>query len=135
MCALDERDLHLTHEDVHVVARVAHEREAFAVARDVAVVLEQLGWIVALEQIRRAARPAAVERLEVRARRAHVPEAPEVGVASQRRAVGCEVVCDVLAEERPACFDRRVALAIPAVAEAACRPNAVEHALIALERR
>ena len=56
----NERELHLAHEDVHVVARVAHEREAFAVARDVAVVLEQLGGIVALEQIRRAARRVAV---------------------------------------------------------------------------
>ena len=47
---LDERDLHLAHEDVDVVARVADEREPLAVARHVAVVLEQLGRVVPVDR-------------------------------------------------------------------------------------
>ena len=41
----DERDLHLAHEDVNVVAGVPDERKPLVVARDVAVVLEQLGRV------------------------------------------------------------------------------------------
>ena len=98
----DEGNLHLAHEDVHVVARVADERCALLVPRHVAVVLEQLCRVVAPVEIGRAGRAASVERLEIRTRRAHVPQRGEIGVLAKRRSIGREVVRDVLAEERPA---------------------------------
>ena len=60
-----ERDLHLAHEDVHVVARITDQGDAFLVPGQVAFVLEQLGGVVALEEVGGARRTPAIERLEV----------------------------------------------------------------------
>ena len=130
----DERDLQLAHEHVRVVARIADQRQALVVARDVAVALEQLRRVVAPVQVRRADRPAAVERLEVGARGAHVVQAREVRVRAQRRAVRGQVVRDVLSEERPAGLGLRVALAIAAVAEPSGRADPVQQRLVGDQR-
>jgi hypothetical protein len=55
VCA-DEGNLHLTHEHMHVVARVADERDPLLVARQVAVVVEQLRRVVAAVEEARAGR-------------------------------------------------------------------------------
>jgi hypothetical protein len=81
LCA-DEPDLHLAHEHVYVVARVADQRDSFLIARKVSVVLEQLCGIVATVEIRRAGRAATVQRLEVRARGAHVAQGFEIAVSA-----------------------------------------------------
>ena len=119
---------------MHVVARVADERYALVVARQVAVAGEQLRRVVTRVHVRRARRAAAVERLEIRARRPHVAERFEVGVRAKRGAVGGQVVRDVLAEERPAGLDARVALAVAAVAQPAGGADAVQERLVGLER-
>ena len=131
----DEGHLHLAHERVDVVARVADQGDALLVARQVAVVLEELHGIVAPVEVGGAGRSSAVERLEVGTRGAHVAKRLDVGVGAKRRAVGGEVVGDVLAEERPARFHVRVVLAIPAVAEAAGRAEPVEQRLVGVEAR
>ena len=131
----DERDLQLAHERVDVVPRVADQRDPLLVARQVAVVLEQLRRIVALVEVRRPSRPASVKGLEVGSRHAHVAQRGQVGVRSQGRAVGGEVVRHVLPEERPARLHVRVLLAVAAVAEAAGRADPVEQLLVDLERR
>ena len=132
---LDEPDLHLAHEGVHVVAWVADQRDSLLVARQVAVVLEELRGVVALVEVGGAGRSSAVERLEVGTRGAHVAKRLDVGVGAQRRAVGGEVVGDVLAEEGPARLHVRVVLAVAAVAEAARGADPVEEGLVGLERR
>jgi hypothetical protein len=114
----DEADLHLAHEHVHIVAGVADQGDPVLVAWHVAGV-EQLRRVVAAIEVRRTHRAAAVERLEVGPRRAHVSQGGEVGVGSQRRAVRRQVVGDVLAEERPARLAVGIAVGVAAVAEAA----------------
>ena len=131
----DERNLHLAHEGVHVVARITDEGDALMVPRQVAVVLEQLRRVVAAVEVRRASRAVAVERLEVRARGARVAQCLEVGVRTQRRSVGGEVMRDVLAEERPTRFDVSRAFAVAAVAETAGRTQLVQQRLVRVQRR
>jgi hypothetical protein len=56
-------------------------------------------------------------------------------MGAQRRAIGGQVVGDVLAEERPPGLDVRVVLAIVPVAEAADGHELVEQRLVGVERR
>ena len=108
-----ERDVELVDEQVHVVARVADQREPLLVARHVVAARaeQQLGRVVALVEVRAADGAAAVDALEVQARRAEVPQPVLLGVRAQRRAVGGDVVRDELADERPAGRDGRVVAA------------------------
>ena len=100
---------------------------------------QQLGRVVALVEVRAADRAAAVEALEVEARRAEVAQPVLLGVRAQRRAVGGDVVRDELAEERPAGRDGRVVaarrLGLAAVAGAAGRADHVQQRLVGRERR
>ena len=102
--------MELVDEQVHVVARVADQREALRVARDVvaAAAEQELRRIVALVEVGAPDRAAAVQALEVEPRRAEVPQRALLRVRAKRRAVGGDVVGDELAEERPAGRDGRV---------------------------
>ncbi len=131
----DEADLHLAHEHVHVVSRVADEGDAVLVAWHVAVMLQQLRGVVAAIQVRRTNRTAAVERLEVGSGRAHVAQRGEVGMGPQRRTVRRQVVRDVLAEERPTRLAPSVAMGVASVAEPAGGADMVQQRLVDLERR
>ena len=72
---------------------------------------QQLRRIVALVEVRAPDGAAAVEALEVQARRAEVAQRVLLGVRAERRAVGGDVVGDELADERPAGRDGRVVVA------------------------
>ena len=110
--------MELVDEQVHVVARVADQREALLVARHVVAARaeQQLRRVVALVEVRAADRAAAVEALEVEPRRAEVAQPTLLGVRAERRAVGGDVVRDELADERPAGRDGRVVARPPASA-------------------
>jgi hypothetical protein len=129
----DERQLHLTHEDVGVVARVAEEGDAFLIARDIPVVLEQLCGVLAAIEIRRAHRTTAVEGLEAGPRGAHVPQREHVGVGAQRRAIRGQVVGDVLAEERPTRLGSRVTVRVASVGEPTDGPDLMQQRLVYFE--
>jgi hypothetical protein len=64
MCA-DERDLHLTHENVRVVAGIDDNGDAFLISGDVATVFKQLRWVIPAVQVWSPHRPGPVERLEI----------------------------------------------------------------------
>jgi hypothetical protein len=131
-----EGHLHLAHEQVDVVARIAEERDALRVAGHVPAVHQELARVVAVVEVRAAGRPAAVHGLEVRARGAEVEHPLRVGVVRERRAVGGDVVGDVLAEERPAGSDRGVVGgAVRAVADPARTAQRMQERLVALQRR
>ena len=67
---MDESDLEPCHEGVHIIPRIADERDALLVAGQIetAGCEKQLGWIGLIVKIGRANRAAAVKRLEIRAR-------------------------------------------------------------------
>ena len=79
MC-LDHRHLHLRHQQVHVLTRIAHQRDALLVARKVVGATQlidaeqELGRIIAPEQVRIAGRSIAVETLQVEPGAAHVAD-------------------------------------------------------------
>ena len=133
--------MELVDEEVHVIARVADQGEAFLVSRHVVSARpdQELGGIVALVQVRAADRAAAVEALEVEARRAEVPEPVLLGVRAEGRAVGRDVVRDELADERPTRRHGRVVAAglpgLATVAGAAGRADHVQQGLVGGERR
>ena len=134
--------MQLVDEQVDVVARVADQREALLVARHVVAARpeQQLRRVVALVEVGAADGPAAVEALEVQARRAEVAQPVLLGVRAQRRAVGGDVVRDELADERPAGRDGRVVrvldlLGLGAVAGPAGRADHVQQRLVGRERR
>jgi len=100
---LDHRDLHLRDQQVHVLPRVADQRHPFLVARQVARrgAQQQLGRVVPLVEVWVADRPLAVQGLQVQPRAADVAHHRLVVVVRHWRAVGRDVVSDVLAEDRP----------------------------------
>src|ERR1700693_2747283 len=104
-----------------IVTRVADERDALLVARQVAPTNaeEQFDRIVLIEEIGRADWAGAVERLEIGAGCPGVAQGIDVALHAQRRAVGRQVVCEVLAEEGLASLDVALRVACPAVADAA----------------
>jgi hypothetical protein len=118
---LEHREVQLRHEEVHVVARVADECDALAVARHVgaAGAEEELRAVVPVEEIRTTNRSAAVDALEVDTRRAEVADCVGVGLMGDGRAVGGDVVRDELPEDRPA---RRLAsvVALAGIGRKAC---------------
>jgi hypothetical protein len=122
----DERDMHLAHEHVDVVARVADQRDPFLIARHVPVGLEQLRGVIPLVEVRRAEWAASVQRLQICSRRADVAKRLEVGVLAQRRAIRRQVMRHVLPEEWPSRLDTRVAPTIAGIAESAGRPDPVK---------
>ena len=79
---LNKRDLEARHEGMDIVSRVANERHALLVARQIATAnaQQQLGWICLIEEIGRTDRAGAVQHLEVRARRARVTQRVDVAV-------------------------------------------------------
>ncbi len=83
---MDKGHLEACHEGVHIIARIADECDALLVARQIATAgcEKQLGWIGLIVKIGRANRAAAVEGLEIRARRADVPQRIDVGLHAQR---------------------------------------------------
>jgi hypothetical protein len=136
----DECNLKLAHEQVNVVAWIAEEGDSLLVARHVRTggPEQQLGGIVLGVQIRRANRPSPVEPLEVRLGRAKVADLRWVGAMPQRRAIGGDVVCDELAEQRPH-RRRRGILVIGEVnadvAGSSCSPERVQRLLVDVQRR
>jgi hypothetical protein len=61
----DERDLHLTHENVRVVTRIDDSGGAFLISGDVATAFKQLRRVIPSVQIGCPRRPGPVERLEI----------------------------------------------------------------------
>ena len=109
----DEQQVQLREDQVLVVARVAGERAALCVARQVVEHVQELHAAVARvgpliqERLVRGAR--AVDRVEVQARRAEVDQRERVVELLQLRArVERDVVIDELAEVRVARWDVRV---------------------------
>jgi hypothetical protein len=82
----DQRDRHLAGEQLHVVARIADQRDALVIARDVDARgrEQELGRIVLAVQVRRADRARAVQALEIRPRRTRVAKPADVGMMDQR---------------------------------------------------
>src|ERR1700730_18247638 len=82
---LDEDHLEPCHEGVHVVPRVADERDALLVARQIATIdaKKQLGKIRLIVKIGRADRAATVQRLEIGSRRAYVAQDLPIGRRSE----------------------------------------------------
>ena len=101
----DERDLHLVHENVRVVARVGDNCDSFLVSGDIAVEVEKFRRVTAQVQVRRARRPGPVERLKVGPCASQVRQRSQFSVRRQGRAVCGEVVSDELAEKWPASLD------------------------------
>ena len=99
-----ERQVHLRHDDVRVVARITDDGRPFRVSQQVASAWcrEQFGRIVALEQKRMPDRTIAVETLEIQPRRPRVPQLRQIRVHLRRRPVGGDVVGDELTEKGPA---------------------------------
>ena len=79
---VDEGNLEPGHERVYIVPGVANQRDALLVARHIAAIgpEEQLGRIRLIVEVGRADRAAAVQRLEIRARRANVAQCLDVAV-------------------------------------------------------
>ena len=61
----DKRDLHLTHEDMGVVARVDDEGSPLVIAGKIAVGLKQLRRVTPLIKVRCSRRSGPVERFEI----------------------------------------------------------------------
>jgi hypothetical protein len=104
----EHRQVKLRDEDVNVVARIADQGDALAIAWKVGLLArlvhaeQQLGRVVAPVEERAADRTVAVDAFEVGAWRAEVLDALAGRSPDQRAAVGGDVVRDQLAEERPA---------------------------------
>ena len=81
---VDEGNLQPGHEGVDIVAGIADQRDTLLVAGKVAAIdaEEQFRRIRQIVEIGRADRAAAVERLEIRARRADVAQGIDVGMRS-----------------------------------------------------
>ena len=95
--------MELGHEEVDVVARVADQRDALGIARDVVrltgvVSADQLRRVFALVEVWTPHRSAAVDALEVDPRCAEVTDRVRVGVMGNGRAVGGDVVRERLPE-------------------------------------
>ena len=101
----------LRDEDVHVIARIADQGRALAIARNVRLLArivhaeEQHGRVVAPVEKRAANRTVAVDALQVRAWRAEVLHALTGRSVGERAAVGRDVVGDQLAEQGPSGSD------------------------------
>lgn len=82
----DEGKLHLTHEQVHVIARIPHGRDPLLVARHVVAVgsEQQLRWVVRGVEVGRADWTCAVEASEVGLGRAEVADLGGVGAMTER---------------------------------------------------
>ncbi len=67
---VDKREVHLRHHRVRVVAGIADDRRAFGVAQHVEPVgrREELGRVLAPEQIRMAHRTVSVQALQIQLR-------------------------------------------------------------------
>jgi hypothetical protein len=132
----DERDLHLAHEQVDVVAGIANRGDSLVVAGDVVAAgsEQQPDRIVALEQVRRADGAGAVHALELRPRGADVANRLGVVAVADRRAVRGDVVGDELAEERPRGRHGRVRPVVAGVAGSAGAAERVQRGLVDLER-
>jgi hypothetical protein len=138
----DERHLHLAHEQMHVVARIAYEGDALLVAGHVVAsgAEKQLRRVVLRVQVGRSDRAGAVDALEVGLGSAEVADLRRVGAVADRRAIGGDVVCDELPEERPHRRRSRVRPGVVRevdahVAWAAGPAQGVERRLVHLERR
>ena len=83
---VDEREMHLRHEHVRIVPRIADDRGAFAVASDVLSVRshEELCRIVPLKQVGMSDRSVAVQTFKVQLRRSRIPEPCRVDVRLER---------------------------------------------------
>ena len=107
--SLEHGDVHLRDQKVHVLARVADQRDALLVPRQVlraplVVESEQhLGRVFPAKEERVANRAVAIHGLEVQACAAGVPNQRRVVVMGHRGSVGCDVMGDELPEHRPAC--------------------------------
>ena len=135
-----ESEVHLRHDDVRVVARVADDGRPFGVSQQVAAAWrrEQFGRIVAPEQKRMPDRTIAVESLEIQPRRPRVPQLREIRMHLRRRSIGGDVVGDELAEKRPAGRlrreRRRFVCLVSAVAQAAGAAERKQQFLLGAER-
>jgi hypothetical protein len=136
----EHRQVELRDEDVNVVARIADQGDALAVARQVGLLArivqaeQELGRVVAPVEERVADRTVAVDALEVRARRAEVLDALTGRSAYERAAVGGDVVGDQLAEEGPAGRDvDGVGAGVTRVADAARTRQAKQSLLVPVD--
>ena len=126
-----------------VLARIAGQGDAFRVAGQVVLLArpapaqQEPGRIVPTVEVGIADRPLAVQDLQIEPCAADVPEQLRVVVARQRRAVGREVVGQVLAEHRPPGGDgagvRRAA--VRAVAEPTGPADGRHHLRLDRQRR
>ncbi len=109
----DHGHVHLGDQHVRVLTRVAGQGDAFLVTGQVVLLARSAraqqdpGRIGPAVEVRIADRPLAVQELQIQPRAAGVPEQLRVVVVRQRRAVGREVVGQVLAEHRPGPCGRR----------------------------
>ena len=134
---VDQRDLQLVDEQMHVVARIADQRHALRVAGHIASVRagQQQRRIVTLIQVRRSDRPTAIQTFQVRGGRPVVAHTGRIGAAHEWRAISGDVVRDELPQKRPPGRDRRVRAVTGAVANAAGGTQRVQQPLVARETR
>ena len=136
---VNERQVHLRHEQVRVVPRIADHGGALGVPEHIAAALagQQLGGIIPAEQERMADRTVAIEALEVQRRRACVLQLRRIQVGAQRQSVSRDVVGDELPEERPPGrfrAERCVGVHfVAAVAQPSAAPERVEERLVRAE--
>jgi hypothetical protein len=126
---------------VNVVAGIADQRDSLGVSRHVGLLAapvaieQQLRRVVAAIQVRTTEMAVSVEALEVRPRAAEIDGDRVLGVAGQRGAIGSDVVCDELSEQRPAGRDLdRVRAAITTVTDTAGGSEREQRILLAHER-
>ncbi len=70
----DKAKLHLTHENVRVVARIGDKSGAFLIARNITVTVKHFCRVEPLIEIRRSRRTLAVQRLKVGPSAVHVAQ-------------------------------------------------------------
>jgi hypothetical protein len=95
--------MHLRHEYVRVVARIADDRGALRVPEDVIAAWsgEELRGIAPLKEKRMTDRSVAIEAFEIELRRSSVSQASCVHMRLERGPVGGDIVRDELTEKRP----------------------------------
>jgi hypothetical protein len=100
-----EGEVHLRHQDVGIISRVANDCSPLSVAENIAIALakQKLGGISALEQERMADRAIAIQALKVQPWRSGILEFTGVDAVAYRRSIRRDVVGDELAKERPPC--------------------------------
>src|SRR5262245_35136536 len=100
---LQQREMHLRHQHVRVVPRVADDRDAFAVSRDVCILNAQqkLRRVITSVEKRMSNRAVAIQTFEIQLRRTRIAQGAWIDVALQRRSIGRDVMGHELPKDRP----------------------------------